>query len=116
MKKLLSLLGLLFLLNGCAESMALLAPASSVAGGGNIIQSSVSSAVSYGVKKQTGKSPTEHALAYIKENNPQKKKEKCVNFLEKTNTEVCAAIKKNILEVKKNIKEKSKIKFLNTKQ
>tara|TARA_E500000178_G_C16960537_1_gene725779 strand:+ start:1078 stop:1425 length:348 start_codon:yes stop_codon:yes gene_type:complete len=114
MKKILSLLSVLFLLNGCAESMALLAPASSVAGGGNIVQSSFTSAVSYGVKKQTGKSPSEHVFSYMKENNPDKKKEKCVSFLESTNSEVCAVIKKQILEAKKNIKEKSSIKFLNT--
>mgnify|MGYP006119662155 FL=1 len=114
MKKILSLLGVLFLLNGCAETMALLAPVSNKAGGGNVVQSSLPSAASYGVKKKTGKTPTEHALAYLKEKNPEQKKAKCVNFLESTNSEVCAVIKKNVLEAKRNIKEKSKIKFLNT--
>ena len=66
MKKIFGLLITLFLLNGCAESLALLGPSAS---NGKIVQSSVtSSAVSYGVKKQTGKSPLEHAKAYAEEN------------------------------------------------
>ena len=116
MKKVFGLLTTLLLLNGCAESLALLGPASTVAGGGNIAQSALSSAITYGVKKQTGMSPTEHALAYVKENNPENKKEKCVSFLESTNSEVCAAVKKNILKTKEKIVQKSKTKFLNIKK
>jgi len=115
MKKTLSLIASLFLLNGCAETLALLGPASSAFGGGNIVQSSVSSAVSYGVKKKTGKSPTEHALAYVKEHNPEKKKEKCLSFINSSNSEVCAALKKNIRETKDKILEKSKIEDLASK-
>ena len=81
MKKIFGLLISLLLLNGCAESLALLGPASSAIKGGNVAQSALSSALSYGVKKQTGLTPTEHALAYVKENNPEDKKEKCVSFL-----------------------------------
>ena len=114
MKKILSLFSILFLLNGCAESMALLGPASSVLGGGNAAQSAVSSAVSFGVKKKTGKSPTEHIYTYMKKKNPKDNKEKCVEFLEATNSEICAIVKKNIIETKKKIVEKSKIKFLNS--
>mgnify|MGYP001210916089 CR=1 FL=1 len=110
MKKIFSLLALTILLNGCVESMALLGPASSVVGGGNVIQSAASSAVSYGVKKQTGKSPSEHAVAYVQKNNPQKKKEKCIEILESTNSETCAALKKNINETtKKIVKAKNSI-------
>ena len=36
--------------------------------------------VNYGVKKQTGKSPMEHAIAYAEEINSQKKKEPCLSF------------------------------------
>ena len=43
-------------------------------------QSAFSSAVNYGVKKQTGKSPMEHALAYADEINPEKK-EPCLSFV-----------------------------------
>ena len=39
MKKILSLLATLFLLNGCAESIALLGPATSGAGSGKVAQS-----------------------------------------------------------------------------
>tara|TARA_B100001059_G_C17789543_1_gene559266 strand:- start:1211 stop:1516 length:306 start_codon:yes stop_codon:yes gene_type:complete len=94
MKKTLSLIATLFLLNGCAESLALLGPASSGAGSGKVMQSTFSSAVSYGVKKQTGKSPSQHALTYVKKHNPEKKKNTCISFIEKTNSELCAVIKK----------------------
>ena len=49
------------MLNGCAESLALLG---SSASNGRFVQSSLNSAISYGVKKQTGKTPLEHAIAY----------------------------------------------------
>ena len=70
MKKTLFLLPLLILLNGCAESIALL---STGASNGRIVQSSFNTAISYGVKKQTGKTPLEHALTYAEKKNPEKK-------------------------------------------
>jgi len=94
MKKIFSLLIALLLLSGCAESIALLGPASTSVTGGNIVQSSLSSAMSYGVKKQTGKSPMEHAMAYAEEKNPDRKKEPCLSFIEKTNSEICTIVKK----------------------
>ena len=119
MKKIFSLLFVLTLLTGCVESMALLGPATSGVGSGKIAQSAVSSAVSYGVKKQTGKTPSGHALAYVKKYNPESKKEKCIEFIDATNSETCAAVKENILkakkklvEVKKSILDKSKIEDL----
>ena len=119
MKKTFSVLAMAFLLSGCVESMALLGPASSVVGSGNVAQSAFSSTVSYGIKKQTGKSPSEHALAYVKKHNPENKSEKCVKFLEKTNSKTCAALNKNIdktkkklVEVKKSIFSRSKIEDL----
>ena len=54
--------------------MALLAPAGSALGSGNIVQSSITSAASFGVKKHTGKSPVEHVLSYMEETIPIKKK------------------------------------------
>ena len=113
MKKTLGLLGILFLLNGCAESIALLGPFTTGASSGKIAQSAASSAISFGVKKQTGMSPTEHALTYVNQNNPNNKKEKCVTFIESTNSEMCAAIKKDIAETRKMIVDKSKTTFLN---
>ena len=91
MKKILFLLSIIFLLNGCAESIALL---STTASNGKIVQSSLNSAISYGVKKQTGKSPLEHAIAYAEEINPEKKKETCISFIEITKSEFCTVVKK----------------------
>jgi hypothetical protein len=118
MKKILIIISLTSILNGCAN-LAFLGPASSVAGGGNIAQSAFSSVVTYGVKKQTGMTPSEHAIAYVKKNNPENKKDKCIEFVEATNTKACAAVKENIYkttkkiaELKNNILSKSKIEDL----
>ena len=114
MKKTLGLLIVLFLLNGCAESVALLGTSAS---NGKILQSSLNSALSYGVKKQTGKTPLEHAIAYAEKKNPEKKKEPCLSFVEKTNSEICALLKKQLKLTKSKILMKSKentIKDLNS--
>ena len=108
MKKIFSLLAMSVLLNGCVESMALIGPATTGAGSGKIAQSAVSSALSYGVKKQTGKSPMEHAMTYAEEINPQKKKEPCLSFVEKTNSEICAIVKMQLKITKSKILNKSK--------
>ena len=105
MKKILGLLVILLFLNGCAETVALLGTGVS---NGKIIQSSISSSVSYGVKKQTGKTPLEHAIAYADQKNPQKKKEHCLSFIEKTNSEICAIVKKQLKITKSKILKKSK--------
>jgi hypothetical protein len=108
MKKISILLSLMLFLAGCAESLALLGPATG-ASNGRIVQSSLKEAVSYGIKKGTGKSPLEHALAYAKEKNPKKKKEPCLSFIDKTNSEICAIIKKKISSTQANIKEKVQV-------
>ena len=108
MKKILGLLLGLSLLTGCVESLALLGPTSTAVTGGNIAQSAISSAANYGVKKQTGKSPLEHAIAYVEEMNPQKKKEPCLSFAEKTNSEICVIVKKQLEITKSKILKKSK--------
>ena len=132
MQKIFVLLTTLSLLSGCAESLALLGPASTSVTGGNLAQSAVSSSISYGVKKRTGKSPMEHAIAYAEEKNPNREKEPCLSFVEKTNSEICAIVKKqlnitkskiskkftkshlNVLtsSIQPNINKKSKIKYL----
>ena len=112
MKKILGCLLGLTLLTGCAESLALLGPTSTAATGGNIAQSAFSSAVNYGVKKQTGKSPMEHAIAYAEEINSQKKKEPCLSFAEKTNSEICAIVKKQLELTKYKILMRSKEKSI----
>ena len=108
MKKILGFLIGLTLLTGCAESLALLGPTSTAVTGGNIAQSAFSSAVNYGVKKQTGKSAMEHAMTYAEEMNPQKKKEPCLSFAKKTNSEICALLKKQLKLTKSKIFMKSK--------
>ena len=105
MKKFFGLLVALLLLNGCAESIALIGTSAS---NGRVVQSSLNSAISYGVKKQTGKTPLEHAVAYAEEKNPQKKKEPCLSFAEKTNSEICAIVKKQLEITKLKILNKSK--------
>ena len=93
MKKILLLLSTTLLLNGCAESIALLG---SGASNGKIVQSSLNSAISYGIKKQTGKTPVEHALAYAEKINPERKKETCITNLEITRSEFCTIVKKQV--------------------
>ena len=112
MKKIFGFLLGLTLLTGCAESLALLGPTSTAVTGGNIAQSALSSAVNYGVKKQTGKSPMEHAIAYAEEVNPDKKKEPCLSFAEKTNSELCAIVKKQLKLTKSKILMRSKEKSI----
>jgi len=127
MKKILLLSSTIFLLNGCAESLALLG---SGASNGRLVQSSLNSVISYGVKKQTGKTPLEHAIAYAEENNPEKKKETCISSFEITRSEFCTIVKKQIKlkstalmekteeivkEYPKKIKEVSKIEKITKK-
>ncbi len=93
MKKILLLLLTMFFLNGCAESLALLGPGAS---NGRFVQSSLNSAISYGVKKQTGKTPLEHVIAYADTKNPERKKEACISSFEITRSEFCTIAKKQI--------------------
>ena len=135
MKKNLCLLLLFTLLSGCFSSMAFLGPASTTAAsgaGGNIARGAFTSSVSYGIKKTTGKLPLEHAIKFAEEKNPEKKKEPCLSFVKKTNSEICEIVKKQLnitkskilkttrdkslkdhtSSIQLNIDKKSKIKFL----
>ena len=112
MRKIFGLLTSLLLLSGCAESVALLGTSVGSASNGKIIQSTLNSAISYGVKKQTGKTPIEHAMAYADEKNPQKKKGPCLSFSEKTNSEICSIVKKQLNLTKSKIKTISRDKSL----
>ena len=104
MKKALISLLFLFLLNGCAESIALFGTGAS---NGRIVQSSLNSAISYGLKTQTGKTPLEHAVAYAEKKNPSKKKETCISSIERTRSEFCAVAKKQISLTTIALKEKT---------
>ena len=107
MKKIFGLLITLLLLNGCAESVALIGTSTGGASSGKLLQSSLNSAISYGVKKQTGKTPLEHALAYAEEKNPEKKQETCISFIERTRSEFCTILNKQISLTNIAIKEKT---------
>ena len=108
MKKTFYLLFIMFLLNGCAETFALLGTTAGGASTGKIAQSSLHSAASYGIKKQTGKTPMEHALAYAEEVNPNKKKDRCISFIKQTESQACYIAKKKISSVKKTASKKFK--------
>ena len=107
MKKIFGLLITLLLLNGCAESVALIGTSAGGASSGKMLQSSLNSAISYGIKQQTGKSPLEHAIAYAEEKNPQKKQETCISFIERTRSEFCTILNKQISLTNIAIKEKT---------
>ena len=104
MKKTIFLLSSIFLLNVCAESIALLGTS---AQNGRIVQSSLNSALSYGIKKQTGKTPLEHAIAYAEEKNPENKKDACITSIERTKSEFCTIAKKQISSTTNALKEKT---------
>jgi len=117
MKKNFCLLLMFTLLSGCFGSMAFLGSASTTAASGasgNIVRGAFTSTVSYGVKKQTGKLPLEHAISYAEEKNLYKKKQKepCLSFVEKTNSKICAMIKKQIKATKSKILKTSRDKSL----
>ena len=104
MKKVLISLLLIFFLNGCAESIALLGTGAS---NGRIVQSSLNSAISYGLKTHTGKTPLEHAIAYAEKKNPDKKQDTCISSIERTRSEFCAVAKKQISLTTIALKEKT---------
>tara|TARA_B100000963_G_scaffold120873_1_gene105429 strand:- start:1082 stop:1495 length:414 start_codon:yes stop_codon:yes gene_type:complete len=116
MRKNFYLLVIFTLLSGCFGSMAFLGPASTTAASGasgNIARGAFTSTVSFGVKKQTGKQPLEHAIAYAEEKNPyNKKSESCLSFINKTNSEFCMLLKKQLKTTKNKILKISRDKSL----
>ena len=106
MKKVFFLLSIVLFLNGCAESVALLGSSVGGASSGRVLQSSLSSTLSYGVKHKTGKTPIGHMLDYAKEINPEKKRETCISFIESTRSEFCTIAKKQMSITKNAVKKK----------
>ena len=92
MRKLIGLLISLFLLSGCFESSLVVGP---VIGGvqGKLAQSSVSTALSYGVKYKTGKYPIQHILKQKKE-----KVVKTVSLIEEKTLTTKNKIKHNLVK------------------
>jgi len=102
MKKLFIVLLSFVFLTGCMNSMALLGPASGISNG-KVVQSSIQSAVSYGIKRQTGKSPFEHALAY----SEQKDLENCNK--QSLQTKRCLTLREKLLSAKSLVDKKDEI-------
>ena len=102
MKKILVSLVSIFLLSGCAESIALLGPLSGAASG-KTLQSSIQSGVSYAIKKQTGKSPFEHALALSKKTD-----EKICDTFNQDKSKSCNTITNKIITTDNIIEEKKR--------
>ena len=65
LKKIIAGLFLLFFLNGCVQSAALLGPAYTMASTGNIFQAGLSYGSNQAVKKVTGKSTTENIKSLV---------------------------------------------------
>jgi len=106
MKKTVVLISLIFLLNGCVETFALLGTSVGGVSSGKITQASLQTSASLGVKKTTGKSPIEHALSFAEEKNSKKKNEPCLSFTKKTNLEFCTIVKKKIISTHAKIENK----------
>ena len=102
MKKLSILFFTFLFLTGCYQSMALLGPASGAANG-KVVQSSLQSAASYGIKKQTGKSPFEHVVAY----SEQKDLENCQK--ENAQTKKCLNLNEKLLSAQSLVEQKDQI-------
>ena len=103
MKKIFILLTSMILLVGCVESVAVVGGGAS---NGKLMQSALNSTASYGIKKQTGKSPLQHAISYTKKKKPQAIEEPCSSFINKKDLEICLMVKKRITSKKKEKDEK----------
>ena len=99
MRKLVALLISLFLLSGCFETSLVMGPAIGGAQG-KLAQSSISTALSYGVKYKTGKYPIQHIL--------KQKKEKAVKTVSLMEEKVLTTTNK----IKHNLVKKPEVKLL----
>ena len=96
LKKIIAGLFLLFFLNGCVQSAALLGPAYTMASTGNVFQAGLSYGSNQAVKKITGKSPTENIQSLV--DNKKKKIEE-----EEKQEEFFALVKSRIEKTSKII-------------
>ena len=106
MKKFFILITSMFLLVGCIESVAVIGGGAS---NGKIVQSSLRSVASYGVKQTTGKTVFGHAIDYVKTNNTLKKKSSCSSFVNKKDLEICLMVEKRIISKQAKIEEKESL-------
>jgi len=96
LNKIIAGLFLLFFLNGCVQSAALLGPAYTLASSGNIYQAGLTYGSNQAVKKITGKSPTENIQSLV--DNKKKKIEE-----EEKQEEFFALVKSRIEKTSKII-------------
>ena len=75
LKKIFVGLYLLFFLNGCVQSTALLGPAYTLTSTGNVFQAGLSYGSNQAVKKITGKSTTENIKSLVNDNKIKVKEE-----------------------------------------
>jgi len=92
MSRLIALLISLFLLSGCFETSLVMGPAIGGAQG-KLAHSSVSTALSYGIKQKTGKYPIQHILKQKKE-----KVVKTVSLIEEKTLTTKNKIKHNLVK------------------
>lgn len=102
MKKIFILLGSMFLLVGCVESVALMGTG---AANGKVVQASINTGVSYGIKAQTGKTPMQHAVNYTKLKKTNKKQKSCLSLANKKQLDTCLKLEKRIATSQKEIKK-----------
>ena len=87
MKKSIFFVVIFVILNGCAQYSAFLGPTYTMAKTGNVVHVGSSMIASYGIKKTTGKLPTEHVNLFVKKHS------KINSFLFKQNeTRECQTI------------------------
>ena len=103
MRKIFILLVSMLLLAGCIESVAVIGTG---AANGKVVQSTIQSGASYGVKKITGKTPLNHAVIYAKKNTNIEKKNSCSSLANKKDLELCLMVEKKIISKKIKIEEK----------
>ena len=115
MKKLFVALMLTTFLNGCVETLSMLGPAAM--GNGKLVQSSINSALSLSVKQSTGKTPTQHVLSILDQNQvkePVKEEEKVlrqeISSLAKTKKDLKSKKQEtsSLTKTKKDLKSKTK--------
>ena len=110
MRKLTGLLILLFLLSGCFESTLVVGPAIGGAQG-KLTQSSISTALSYGIKYKTGKYPYQHIFKQQKEKAVkilEQKKEKAVKTVSLIEEKVLTTTNK----IKHNLVKEPEVKLV----
>jgi len=83
MRKIIVLTYCFILLNGCAQSTALIGPAITVGNTGNVMQAGFSYGSNMAIKKSTGKTPGEHVGSYVVEKKEEKRiRNEMASFLE----------------------------------